>query len=269
MSQVISLEELQPVKNRFSLQGRKALVTGGGGGIGRSTAAALAELGADVALVDLNFEKAQQYAEYITKKFEVKAFAIACDVSDEVQVDEMIATAIKEMGTVDAVHSNAGIIIKEDCADITIAEWKRIVDINLTGMFLVNRAAARHMREVGNGGAIVNTASMSAHIINRSPERHMVGYATTKGGVLHLTKAMAMDFCKDNIRVNSISPGYMYSGLHDNMSEENLDWKAKEVPMRRFGTMDEIGGIVAFLLSDLASYITGSDILVDGGYSVW
>jgi NAD(P)-dependent dehydrogenase (short-subunit alcohol dehydrogenase family) len=97
----------------------------------------------------------------------------------------------------------------------------------------------------------------------------MLGYTSTKGAVLHLTKAMAMDYCKDNIRVNSISPGYMLSGLHDHIPQEYLDELAAHVPMGRFGTMNEIGGLVAFLLSDLATYITGADILVDGGYCVW
>ena len=269
MSTVIPITELLPVKSRFSLEGRKALVTGAAGGIGRSVSSTLAELGADVALVDIKKEAAQQNAEYIADKFRVKTIALGCDVSDESQVNGMIAAAIREFGHVDAVHSNAGILVSGDNGDMPLADWKRMVDVNLTGMFLINQKAAQHMRDTGRGGAIVNTASMSAHIINRNPNRHMVAYTTTKGGVLHLTKAFAMDFCKYNVRVNSISPGYMYSGIHDNIPQERLDAVAQQVPMGRFGTMNEIGGIVAFLLSDHAGYITGADILVDGGHCVW
>lgn len=113
---------------------------------------------------------------------------------------------------------------------------------------------------------------MSAHIVNEAHgegARHSIGYTATKAGVLHLTKSFAMDFCRDHIRFNSISPGYMLSGIHDNIPQSYLDEIAKDTPMQRFGTMDEIGGLVAFLLSDLATFITGSDVLVDGGHCVW
>ena len=128
------------------------------------------------------------------------------------------------------------------------------------------------MKAQGKGGAVVNTASMSAHIVNEAHgegARHSICYTATKAGVLHLTKSFAMDFCRDHIRFNSISPGYMLSGIHDNIPQSYLDEIAKDTPMQRFGTMDEIGGLVAFLLSDLATLITGSDVLVDGGHCVW
>ncbi len=147
-----------------------------------------------------------------------------------------------------------------------------MVDVNYTGMMLVDQAAAHQMQDQGKGGAIVNTASMSAHIVNRmhgEGARHMICYTSTKSGVLHLTRSMAMDFCSDNIRVNSISPGYMLSGIHDGVPEKMLDVIEKDIPMGHFGTMNDIGGLVAFLLSDLASYITGADFRVDGGYTAW
>ncbi len=269
-SPVIPLEKLRSVKESYSLTGKTAVVTGGAGGIGYAVSAALAEMGAAVALVDLRQDVARRHADFIAGKFGVRAMALECDVTDEPSVEAMFASVVREIGPVDLVHSNAGITISGgDNADMPIENWRRMVDVNLTSMFIVNRVAACLMRERGKGGAIVNTASMSGHIINRNPERHLVAYTSTKAAVVHLTKAMAMDFHKHGIRVNSISPGYMYSGLHNHLPQERLDAMARDVPMGRFGSMNEIGGVVAFLLSDNASYITGSDLVVDGGYCCW
>jgi NAD(P)-dependent dehydrogenase (short-subunit alcohol dehydrogenase family) len=271
MGNVVYLNELESVKDRFTLAGKKAFVTGAAGGIGRSTAAAIAELGADIALVDMKLDVAQDNARYIADRYGVKTIAVAADVSDPASVDAMMATILQEFGRIDAVHSNAGVITPDDSGEMSVESWKHMIDVNLTGMFLVNKAVAVAMKSQGLGGAVVNTASMSGHIINYAPEpaRSGVAYCATKAGVMHLTKGMAMDFRKDGIRFNSISPGYMYSGIHDAIPQETLDAVAAEEPLGRFGSMNEIGGIVAFLLTDLASYITGADILVDGGHTVW
>lgn len=184
----------------------------------------------------------------------------------------MMAEVLRAYGEVNFVHSNAGIISPDDNGDMPLESWNRMLGVNLTGMMLVDQAAAHQMKAQGKGGAVVNTASMSAHIVNEAHgegARHSIGYTATKAGVLHLTKSFAMDFCRDHIRFNSISPGYMLSGIHDNIPQSYLDEIAKDTPMQRFGTMDEIGGLVAFLLSDLATFITGSDVLVDGGHCVW
>ena len=183
----------------------------------------------------------------------------------------MIETVVRELGGLDCVHSNAGIVANDDTADMPFESWNRMVSVNFTGMFLVDQAAAVWMREHGVKGAIVNTASMSAHIINRCHfgDPHMICYNATKGGVLNLTKGMAMGFAEAGIRFNSISPGYMWSGIHDTMDDARLEAWANDVPMGRFGSMNEIGGLVAFLVSDLAEYMTGADVLIDGGYCVW
>ncbi|MCD8349772.1 MAG: SDR family oxidoreductase [Planctomycetaceae bacterium] len=269
-SPVIPLEKLRSVKESYSLAGKTAVITGGAGGIGYAVSAAVAEMGAAVVLVDLRQDVAQRHADFIAGKFGVRAMSIECDVTDEQNVEEMFVAVAEAIGPVNLVHSNAGITISGgDNADMPIESWRRMVDVNLTSMFIVNRVAARLMRDRGEGGVIVNTASMSGHIVNRNPDRHLVAYTSTKAAVVHLTKAMAMDFHKDLIRVNSISPGYMYSGLHNHLPQERLDAMARDVPMGRFGSMNEIGGIVAFLFSENASYITGADLLVDGGYCCW
>lgn len=267
MGKVVQIDELQSIKSMFTLEGKKAIVTGASGGIGRTTAMAFAELGADVALVDVNIDKSHEYAEFIKNKFGVKTIIIKADVSDIISVKEMMEKVINEFGTVDTVHSNAGIIMPDDNGDMPIMSWKRMIDVNFTGMFIMNQAAACYMRDAKKGGSIINTASMSGHVITDKPnDRYSVCYTSSKSGVLHLTKAMAMDFSKYNVRINSVSPGFMYSGIHDNMPVETLKHREKSVPIGRFGSMNEIGGVVAFLASDLASYITGTDIIVDGGF---
>jgi len=269
MYKVVELSELEPVKTRFTLDGKKALITGAGGGIGRSTAAAIAELGADVILTDIRIDKAHDSAEYISKKFGVKAMAFACDISDETQVNSLFKHIKNEFETLDCVHSNAGAISGEgDHGDMSYEEWQKLMNINLTGMFLINRNSCQLMCDQGKGGAIVNTASISGHIINRSTTRHAVCYPAAKAAVLHMTKGFAADFAKAGIRVNSISPGNMYSGMWHYPAEE-MQRMENECPMGRLGNMNDIVGAVVFLLTDLATYITGTDLLVDGGYTLW
>ncbi|WP_167584919.1 SDR family NAD(P)-dependent oxidoreductase [Kineococcus rubinsiae] len=275
------LDELLPTRARFDLTGKVALVTGGAGGIGRSTASALADLGADVAVVDLKIDTAREVAEFISSRYDVKTTALETDVADEASVVSMFDQVVRDLGGLDVVHSNAGIITGDDSADMPLDSWRRMIDINLTSMFLVNRHAARVMKQAGTRGSVINTASMSGSIVNQAPpgSRHGIAYSTTKAGVKHLTKGMAADYAVDGIRFNSISPGVMISGIHDGflsqigISAEDFLATAKSgpshLPMERFGTMDEIGGIVAFLATDLASFITGADILVDGGTTVW
>ncbi|WP_164690033.1 SDR family NAD(P)-dependent oxidoreductase [Luxibacter massiliensis] len=270
MDKIIQLEDLKPVKERFCMAGKKAIVTGAAGGIGRSTAAALAELGADVALVDVRTDQAEKYAEFIERKYKVHAAAVACDVTKEEEVNAMVEAVVKTFGTIDIVHSNAGAIgAGYDDGDIDFLSWRRLMAINLDGMFLVNQKVCQYLRQEKKGGAIVNTASISGHVINRTQGRHSVCYPAAKAGVLHLTKGMAADFCQYGIRINSVSPGNMLSGIHAGIPDAAMESMTGDCVMKRLGSMDEIGGVVAFLLSDLATYITGADVLVDGGYCIW
>ena len=267
----VQLDQLKGVKSLFTLEGKKAIVTGAAGGIGRSTANAFAELGADVALMDINLPKAQEYADYIAKKHGIKTLALNVDVTSEASILEGVNRVVEEFGTIDIVHSNAGYSCAEDNADMPYESWEKELNCNLTGMFLMDRICANIMRMHGHGGSIINTASQSGHVVVRKnlPQRHFMCYSASKAGVIHLTKAMALEYAEDSIRFNSVSPGIMMSGAHDYMDPSFLQGIVDGIPVKRFGTMDDISGLVAFLATDLSSYMTGSDVLIDGGYTCW
>lgn len=273
----LQISELKSIYEMLSLKGKVAFITGGAGGIGRSCAAGLAEAGADIILMDIDAKKEnlEKNCEEIEKRYGVHAGITTGNVADEADVNRMISETVEKFGRLDIVFSNAGIGgINDNPSQITLQEWKRVLDIDLTGMFLVNRIAANKMKELGNGGSIINTASMSGHIINKGSRQamsqHMTAYAAAKAGVIQFTKSMAVSYVEDHIRCNSISPGMVLSGLHDNMDMTALEsYVENEVPMRRFASLNEIMGIVVFLASELSSYATGSDFIIDGGVTIW
>lgn len=269
-------ETIDGVRSMFdmiSLKGKKAVLTGGAGGIARACSAAFAELGADIALIDIaaQEEEMKKNCGYLEEKFGVKAIAICGDVSKEKSVNQAFETIEKELGTVDIVFANAGVTCTGyDHVDITLETWEKMMDINLTGVLLTDRAGAEMMKRHGHGGSIINTASMSGTIINRRPTLNaQVGYTTSKAGVKHLTKAMAINYADYGIRFNSISPGYIVSGIHNTVKQEIIEYNASTVPLKRFGTLDEILGGIVFLASDMSSYCLGTDLMIDGGYTIW
>lgn len=266
------VKEITSVAARFTLKGKKAIVTGAKGGIGRATATAFAELGADVAIVDLPAAvgESEAVAKLLSGRFGVKSVAIGADLCQEKDVKEMTRGVVDAFGTIDVVHSNAGIFAMGDNPQMPVGAFKRIVDVNLLGMFLVNRECAEVMVAHKHGGSIINTVSMSGSIVNptRTETDYMVAYTASKGGAKHLTKAMAVNYIRHGIRINSVSPGYLISGAHAAMSQTDVDWWANSVPIKRFGEMDEIVGIVCLLATDLATYFVGSDIIMDGGATI-
>jgi sorbose reductase len=265
-------KEVTSVAARFTLKGKKAIVTGAKGGIGKATATAFAELGADVAIVDLPsaVSECSEVARSLSSRFGVKAIGVGADVSKEEDVRTMSRKVVDAFGTIDVVHSNAGIFAQGDNPHMPVGDFKKIVDVNLLGLFLVNRECADVMVAHKHGGSIINTVSMSGSIINpsRTEVDYMVAYTASKGGAKHLTKAMAINYIRYGIRINSISPGYLISGAHNAMSQTDVDWWANSVPIKRFGEMDEIVGIVCLLATDLATYFVGSDIIMDGGATI-
>lgn len=270
---VEQIPDLQNMKSLFTLEGKVALVTGASGGIGRSTAAGFAELGAKVMLMDLprQEENLKQYCQEIRERYGSEADYVLGDVSDEASVNAFVAKTIERFGSIDVLHNNAGISMggTTKIETMPLEKWQREIDINLTGMFIVGRAVANVMKAQGRSGSIINTASMSGRIVNTE-----AAYCSSKAAIIHLTACMAIEYIKDNIRVNSISFGGMLSGLHETFCKTPETLAAryatldKNTPIGRLGTLSETVGPVLFLATDLSSYMTGADLLVDGAYAV-
>lgn len=248
----------------FSLKGEKGFITGAARGIGKCLAEAFTEMGASIAIVDIDIEEAEKTAGELADRYSAHTTAIRCDVTDAEDVERMMETFIKEYGTIDFAINNAGIANTYPAEEISSKDFKKVVDINLNGVFLTAQAAARQMIKEGKAGSIVNTASMSAHIIN-TPQT-IANYCASKGGVLLLTKALAVEWAPYNIRVNCVSPGYMATELVAEMKNMHEGWISK-IPAGRLGVPEDLVGAYLYLLSDAARYTTGTDLIVDGGYT--
>ena len=244
----------------FKLEGRKAFITGGARGIGKSAAVALAQAGADVAIVDVNEDLAAQTAGEISA-LGVKTLSVKADVSSQTDVEAMMKKILDKFGTLDIAINNAGICINKESMEMSMEEWRKVIDINITGLYMTSRAAAKVMMDNGKG-SIINTGSMAAHVIP-GPQRHCA-YSASKAGVVHLTKALSVEWAPHNIRVNCVSPGYTATVLTKDVA--NPEW-AKLTPMNRLGTPDDYQGAFVYLAGDLSSFVTGAELIIDGGYS--
>lgn len=252
------------VMDLFSLRGKSALVTGASSGIGRKVAQAYAQAGADVAVAARNVEALESVAAELAADGAGKVVPIRCDVTRPEQVNSMVDRVVAELGGIDIAVCNAGIITVVPMLEMSPEEFQRIQDTNVTGVFLTAQAAARAMVPQGRGGVIINTASMSGSIIN-VPQQ--VGhYCASKAAVIHMTKAMAVELAPHNIRVNSVSPGYILTELVEPLTEYHRQWEPK-IPLGRIGRPEELIGLYIYLASEASSYMTGSDVVIDGGYT--
>ena len=251
---------------KMRLDGKKGFVTGAARGIGKCTATAFAEAGADVAIVDMDYETAVITAKEIAEATGRKTIALKCDVTNEAQVQEMVDEVVKQLGGLDFCHANAGICINAPADEMTYDQWLKIINVNLNSVFLTDTIAGKYMLAHG-GGSIINTASMSGHIVN--VPQPQCAYNASKAGVMQLTKSLAVEWAKRNVRVNSISPGYIGTELI--MAAEHLkplieQWNAM-APMGRLGKPEELMGVVVYLASEAATFTTGSDFIVDGAFT--
>ena len=257
----------QRTTDPFTLTDRVALVTGGGQGIGAEIARTLAAAGADVAIADLNVETAAGTAREV-EAVGRRATAVQVDVADLASVEAMTASVIGTLGRIDILVNNAGICINTPALEMTPEEWLRIVGINLNGLFWCSQSVGRHMVERGSG-AIVNIGSMSGSIVNWPQPQ--AGYNASKAAVIHLTKSLASEWAAHGVRVNSVSPGY----IGTDMTKRGMatpgwgeTWLAM-TPMGRLGEPIDVARAVLYLASDAAKFATGTDLVVDGGYTIW
>ncbi len=251
--------------NLFDLSGKTAIVTGGGKGIGRQMAEGLAEAGANLVLCARQAERCEQTAAEL-EQLGVKAIGLGCDVRDPDQVQAVVARTVDEFGSVDVLVNNAGVVWGATPEDMPLEGWQKVVDVNLTGVFLFAQAAGRTMIE-RHGGSIVNIASV-AGLHGAPPEIvNTVVYHATKGGVIAFTRDLAWKWAAHGIRVNAIAPGWFPSDMANFVIEHAGEDLVRRVPLGRFGGPEDLKGPVVFLASDAGAYVTGHTLVVDGGQS--
>ena len=245
------------IMEKMRLDGKKIFVTGGARGIGMNYAKAVAEAGADVAIVDLDIATAEETARYLAAMTGREFIAVQADVTDPASVDAMMRTILAEFGQLDAAFCNAGICINVPAEEMSYETWKKVIDVNLNGMFLTNIAAGKQMLKQGHG-SIINTASMSAHIVN--VPQPQCAYNASKA---------AIEWAARGVRVNSISPGYIGTDL--TLNSPSLvplieQWNAM-APMHRLGKPEELQAIAVYLAGDASPFTTGSDFVIDGAFT--
>jgi 2-deoxy-D-gluconate 3-dehydrogenase len=248
----------------FDLRGKVAIVTGGNGGIGLGMARGLARAGARIVVAARNEEKSNA-AVLALQALGSDAFFLHLDVTDEELIKQMIQEAADRCGRIDILVNNAGMSIRKPVQDLLLDEWRQVIDTNLTGAFLCARNVYPHMKQIG-GGKVINIGSMLS-IFGAS---FAPAYGASKGGILQLTKSMAVAWATDNIQVNAVLPGWIdteltrqarqnISGLHDRV--------IGRTPAGKWGSIDDLAGVAVFLASSASDFVTGAAIPVDGGYS--
>lgn len=252
----------------FDLTGKVALITGGNSGIGLGMARAVAEAGADVAIWGTNAAK-NSAAQAELAKTGRKILALQCDVADEKAVEAAFTQTLRELGRVDGCFANAGVSGRgvASFVDMPADEWRRVLRVNLDGAFFTFRAAARHMVERGGGGVLVGTASLAA-VEGAARSEH---YAATKGGMISMIRALAVEFARHGVRANAILPGWIETDMTANAigNEKFAKNVLPRIPVRRWGEGSDFGGIAVYLMSSASSYHTGDTFMIDGGYALF
>lgn len=259
------------VLEQFKLDGQVAIVTGGAQNLGRQHALALAEAGADVAICDLA-EEAGLATKAEIEQMGRRAWFGKVDVTRTEQIDAFVSDVLARFGQIDVLVNNAampseGIALHEVNDD----QWRRIIDTNLSSLFYFGKRVAQHMIQRGQGGKIINIASMNWMVIGNIFPRHNVTYCVAKAGVAHLTRGMASEWAQYGIRVNALAPGFIHTQQTAASAKvpEILERNLANTPMKRYGRLDELKGSIVFLASDASSFATGSVLNIDGGYTVW
>lgn len=259
-----------PILERFRLDDRVAFVTGGGEGIGRGYAHALGEAGAAVAVVDIVAARAETVAHELAEKG-IDSLALVADVTQPDQVQRMVERITKHWGKLTIAVNNAGGGDWVDAATADTGRWQRVIDISLNSVFYCAQAAARVMLPAGYG-KIISTASMSGVIVNRP--QNQAAYNAAKAAVIHLTRSLAAEWAPHGVRVNCISPGYTHTRRLDDMAQTPAgqqmvpEW-LRLTPMGRMAEVSDLQGGVVYLAAPASDFMTGHNLIIDGGYSVW
>src|SRR5687768_12361769 len=249
----------------FDLSGKVAVVTGGNTGLGQAFARALVEAGAGVALAARSRERSEAVAEEIQASGG-KAIAVDLDVTDPAQVDRMLEGVTERLGPVDILVNNAGACYHRPAAEVPLEEWNDVFDVNVHGLWYCAQALGRRMIQNG-GGNIINIGSISAMIVNRP--QWQPAYNASKAAVHQLTKSLAAEWAPHNVRVNALAPGYVKTEMSPVDEPRFRQHWIEDAPMRRYATPEELGPSIVYLASEASSFMTGSVLVVDGGYTLF
>jgi NAD(P)-dependent dehydrogenase (short-subunit alcohol dehydrogenase family) len=260
--------EIPNVLQSFRLDGKTAIITGSGRGLGRNMALALAAAGANLVLLDVATDGIEEAAA-IVRSMGRKAMASVVDVGDSAQVEAMVANVVKEFGTIDVLVNNAGITSRSPFEDLDEKAWEDILRINMGGIYRCSKYAGRVMKEQ-KSGSVINISSMSGLVGNRGGNNSH--YCATKGGAIALTRSLAVEWAPYGIRVNSIAPGYMATPMTDRLKNNDPAFYQElvgRIPLGRFGNSEDLAGAVVYLASPASVFVTGHILVIDGGYTAW
>ena len=254
------------VLSRFELTGRRALVTGASRGLGRAFASALAEAGADVAMVARGQAEITEAARQVSAATRRQAVGITANVTVRADIDRMISETARQLGGVDILVNNAGICFHRPALEVPDSEWDQVFDTNVYGVWAASTAAARQMAPAG-GGVIINVGSISSIIVNRP--QWQPAYNASKAAVHQLTLSLAAEWAPHRIRVNALAPGYVKTEMAPVDEPQFRRHWIEDAPMQRYATPEEIAPSVVYLASEASSFMTGSVLVVDGGYTIY
>jgi NAD(P)-dependent dehydrogenase (short-subunit alcohol dehydrogenase family) len=250
------------------LRDKIAVVTGGARGLGWQMAAALAGQGCHVALLDI-LESSDDGAARIARQHGVRAVGIRCDVTDPGSAAQAMAEVVDQLGVPQVLVNAAGICLHADALEVTPEDWRRVIDIDVNGVFFTSQAFVREVTKAGGSASIINVASMSAFAVN-VPQRQ-VSYNAAKAAVQQMTRSLAVEWISKGIRVNAVSPGYFRSDMTKQFLETNAEmgefWVSR-IPVGRMGEPEDLDGVTIFLASDASRYVVGECIVIDGGYTL-
>lgn len=254
------------VHELFNLTGKTAIVTGGGRGLGEQIAIGFAEAGANVVLCSRKVEACQQVATHL-QEYGVQTLALSCDIANPDDVQHVVTETVAHFGTIDILVNNSGATWGAPVTDMPLDAWKKVMDTNVTGTFLMSQAVGRVMIERKSGGKIINIASVAG--LGGVDPRAMdaIGYNTSKGAVITFTKDLAVKWGPHHINVNAIAPGFFPTKMSKALIERGGDLLLAGTPLRRFGSDDDLKGAAVFLASRASDYVTGDVLIVDGGQS--
>jgi NAD(P)-dependent dehydrogenase (short-subunit alcohol dehydrogenase family) len=254
------------VRQLFDLAGRTALVTGGSRGLGLQIAEALVEMGARVALVARRPDELAGATAHLEAQFGTQAVAMACDLADVAAIPRMVERTLEQLGAIDILVNNAGTTWGAPTVEHPLDAWRKVVDLNLTAMFVVTQEVGRRSMIPRGRGKIINVASILGLTGGNDAGRPAtLAYNTTKGGVVNFTRALAVEWAPHGINVNAIAPGLFPTKMTRGLIEMLGDEAANKAPLRRMGSGDDLKGVAVLLASDAGAFITGQIIAVDGG----